>query len=63
VAHETLGNRTTGDYCRPSRGARPARPENVAFHLNAVVRTDGTLPGYRSGVERKRALLAREARS
>lgn len=26
--------RTTGVYCRPSCGARPARPENVAFHLS-----------------------------
>ncbi len=25
--------RTTGVYCRPSCGARPARRENVAFHL------------------------------
>ncbi len=24
--------RTTGVYCRPSCGARPARPENVSFH-------------------------------
>src|SRR5262245_134131 len=24
--------RTTGVYCRPSCPARPARPENVAFH-------------------------------
>jgi AraC family transcriptional regulator of adaptative response/methylated-DNA-[protein]-cysteine methyltransferase len=24
--------RTTGVFCRPSCGARPARPENVAFH-------------------------------
>lgn len=24
--------RTTGVYCRPGCGARPARPENVAFH-------------------------------
>ncbi len=24
--------RSTGVYCRPSCGARPARPENVAFH-------------------------------
>ena len=28
--------RTTGVYCRPSCGARPARPENVAFHDSAV---------------------------
>lgn len=27
--------RTTGVYCRPSCGARPARPENVAFHATA----------------------------
>ena len=26
--------RTTGVYCRPSCGARTARPENVAFHLD-----------------------------
>jgi AraC family transcriptional regulator of adaptative response/methylated-DNA-[protein]-cysteine methyltransferase len=25
--------RSTGVYCRPSCAARPARPENVAFHL------------------------------
>jgi AraC family transcriptional regulator, regulatory protein of adaptative response / methylated-DNA-[protein]-cysteine methyltransferase len=28
--------RTTGVYCRPSCAARPARPENVAFHDSAV---------------------------
>ena len=28
--------RTTGVYCRPSCGARPARPENVAFHRTAA---------------------------
>jgi AraC family transcriptional regulator of adaptative response/methylated-DNA-[protein]-cysteine methyltransferase len=27
--------RTTGVYCRPSCAARPARPENVAFHTTA----------------------------
>lgn len=27
--------RTTGVYCRPSCGARPARPENVSFHATA----------------------------
>ena len=25
--------KTTGVYCRPSCAARPARPENVQFHL------------------------------
>jgi AraC family transcriptional regulator, regulatory protein of adaptative response / methylated-DNA-[protein]-cysteine methyltransferase len=28
--------RTTGVYCRPSCGARPARPENVTFHDTAA---------------------------
>ena len=28
--------RTTGVYCRPSCGARPARRENVAFHLTCA---------------------------
>ncbi|WP_426699609.1 bifunctional DNA-binding transcriptional regulator/O6-methylguanine-DNA methyltransferase Ada [Rhodanobacter sp. Col0626] len=28
--------RTTGVYCRPSCASRPARPENVAFHLTAA---------------------------
>ena len=28
--------RTTGVYCRPSCGARPARPENVAFHATSA---------------------------
>jgi AraC family transcriptional regulator of adaptative response/methylated-DNA-[protein]-cysteine methyltransferase len=28
--------RTTGVYCRPSCAARPARPENVAFHDSAA---------------------------
>ena len=28
--------KTTGVYCRPSCGARAAKPENVAFHLTAA---------------------------
>ena len=34
--------KTTGVYCRPSCPARPARPENVAFH-------DGPAAAERAG--------------
>lgn len=36
--------KTTGVYCRPSCGARPARPENVAFHATAA---DAESAGFR----------------
>ena len=36
--------RTTGVYCRPSCGARPARPENVAFH---ATRGEAEQAGFR----------------
>ena len=37
--------RSTGVYCRPSCGARPARPENVAFHTTAA---DAEAAGFRA---------------
>lgn len=37
--------RTTGVYCRPSCAARPARPENVAFHLT---QEDARAAGFRA---------------
>lgn len=36
--------KTTGVYCRPSCGARPARAENVAFHATAA---DAERAGFR----------------
>ena len=51
---------TTGVYCRPSCTARRARPEHVQFHATCE---DAEKAGYRWGVERKRALLEREAHS
>ncbi|MEO8039138.1 MAG: bifunctional DNA-binding transcriptional regulator/O6-methylguanine-DNA methyltransferase Ada [Betaproteobacteria bacterium] len=36
---------TTGVYCRPACGARPARPENVRFH---VTRADAEAAGFRA---------------
>lgn len=40
-----------------------ANPTAIAIPCHRVVRSDGALAGYRWGIERKRALLEREARS
>lgn len=42
--HFVYSVKTTGVYCRPSCGARPARPENVSFHLT---RADAEAAGFR----------------
>jgi AraC family transcriptional regulator of adaptative response/methylated-DNA-[protein]-cysteine methyltransferase len=40
-----------------------ANPAAIAIPCHRVVRTDGALSGYRWGIERKRELLAREAKT
>jgi len=47
---------------RAVAGACAANPLAVAVPCHRVVRQDGALAGYRWGIERKRSLLAREAR-
>jgi len=55
---ESIGRPTAS---RAVATACASNPVAVAIPCHRVVRTDGTLSGYRWGVERKRALIDREA--
>jgi AraC family transcriptional regulator of adaptative response/methylated-DNA-[protein]-cysteine methyltransferase len=57
---EKIGRSNAG---RAVAGACGSNPVAVAVPCHRVVRTDGGLSGYRWGVERKRALLEREAKA
>ncbi|WP_207207822.1 bifunctional DNA-binding transcriptional regulator/O6-methylguanine-DNA methyltransferase Ada [Methylibium sp. Pch-M] len=55
--------RTTGVYCRPSCAARPARPENVAFHDTAeAARAAGFRPCLRCKPDQLPAAALQAAR-
>src|SRR5256714_8712951 len=54
--------KTTGVYCRPSCAARPARPENVAFHDTAAdAQKAGFRPCKRCRPERAVSPVAQQA--
>ena len=68
--HFVYSVRSTGVYCRPSCAARPARPENVAFHATgAEARAAGFRPCKRCRpdmpalAERRAALVAQACRT
>lgn len=55
---ETMGSPSAA---RAVAGACAANPLAIVVPCHRIVRSDGSLSGYRWGVERKRALLQREA--
>lgn len=53
--------RTTGVYCRPSCGARPARPENVSFHDTPAAAEKGGFRPCRRCKPNEPSLAAQQA--
>ncbi|MFX1682056.1 methylated-DNA--[protein]-cysteine S-methyltransferase [Mitsuaria sp. CC2] len=58
---EIAGSIGAPDAVRAVAGACAANLLAVVVPCHRVVRSDGEISGYRWGVERKRALLARES--
>ena len=63
--HLCAGRRTHRLAGGGARRARACATNNIALAIpcHRVVRTDGSLAGYRWGIERKRELIAREAQA
>jgi len=56
--------RSGGGYRQPTCSAAcAANPAALVIPCHRVIRSNGGLGGYKWGIERKRALLAQEARS
>ena len=62
VTYAELARRVGGPrFARAVASACAANPIALAVPCHRVIRSDGTLSGYRWGVERKRVLLRKEA--
>jgi AraC family transcriptional regulator of adaptative response/methylated-DNA-[protein]-cysteine methyltransferase len=64
ASYQDIANRLgKPDAVRAVAGACGANPLALAIPCHRVIRQDGDISGYRWGVQRKQALLQREARA